>query len=541
MRLSAIGALPYIDIMSDSKNVRPVVLCVLDGWGYRRERQDNAVSLARMPVWDRLMAECPHALLDASAHEVGLPEGQMGNSEVGHMNIGAGRVVTQDLPRIDQAIASGALAENPQLRAFIARLRASKGRAHLLGLLSPGGVHSHQDHLAALARILAGEGIAVAVHAFLDGRDTPPKSALDYLAAFAERTRGLDEVRLATVCGRYYAMDRDQRWERVERAYRVLVAAEGPHAADAESAVRAAYGRGESDEFVAPTVLAGYRGMAEGDGLVMGNFRADRARQILAALLEPAFEGFARGPLPRFAASLGMVEYSRALNPLLPALFPPQDLAGTLGEVVAKAGLKQLRIAETEKYAHVTFFFNGGEERPFPGEERILVPSPKVATYDLEPEMSAEELTGKLVEAIGSRRFALIVVNYANGDMVGHSGILAAAVKAAETVDRCLGRLERAVKESGAVLLVTADHGNLEEMRDPKSGQPHTAHTLNPVPVLLVNAPSGIAALGNGRLADVAPTVLALMGLAQPAAMTGRSLVRGAAARAPAEGHRASA
>ena len=539
--LSANFSLPYINAMTEVRRPRPVVLCVLDGWGYRRESADNALALARLPVWNRLLADCPHALLDASAHEVGLPAGQMGNSEVGHMNIGAGRVVTQELPRIDQAVADGSLAKLAPLRDFIAKLKASKGRAHLLGLLSPGGVHSHQDQLAALARILANEGIAVEVHGFLDGRDTPPKSALAFIADFQRRVGDLANVRFATIGGRYYAMDRDQRWERIELAYSTLVAGEGLHAGDPARAVEAAYRRGETDEFVKPTAIGDYRGIARGDGLFMGNFRADRVRQLLTALLDPDFDGFTRRVVPKFAAALGLVEYSRPLNRFIAALFPPQDLSDTLGEIVAKAGLRQLRIAETEKYAHVTFFFNGGEERLFPGEERILVPSPKVATYDLRPEMSAAEVTDRLVEAIASARFDLIVVNYANGDMVGHTGILAAAVEAAETVDHCLGRLESAVKAAGAALLITADHGNLEEMRDPVSGEPHTAHSLNPVPIVVVNGPAAGATLRNGRLADVAPTVLALMGLAQPAAMTGHTLILEQVRHARAEGTRASA
>lgn len=517
--------------MTEARRPRPVVLCVLDGWGHRDECEDNAVCLARMPVWNRLLAECPHALLDASAHEVGLPTGQMGNSEVGHMNLGAGRIVTQELPRIDRAVAEGSLAKNAALQDFIAKLKVSGGRAHILGLLSPGGVHSHQDHLAALARIISAAGVLVFVHAFLDGRDTPPRSARGFIEKFESDIRDLPGVAIGTIGGRYYGMDRDKRWERIELAYKAIVSGEGSKAADARSAVEAAYGRGENDEFVKPTVIADYKGIDDGDGVLMGNFRADRARQVLAALLDPAFDGFKREKCPRFVAAAGMVKYSEALDPFLSALFPPQDLSDTLGEVIARAGMKQLRIAETEKYAHVTFFFNGGEEKLFPGEERILVPSPKVATYDLKPEMSAPEVTDKLVAAIEAAKFDLIVVNYANGDMVGHTGILAAAIKAAETIDHCLGRLESAVKKAGGCLLITADHGNLEEMRDPVTGQPQTAHSMNPVPLVLANAPSSVRALRSGRLADVAPTILKLMGLSQPAAMTGRSLLaaRGAA------------
>ena len=501
---------------------RPIVLCVLDGWGERRERDDNAIAQANTPVWDRLVATEPHARLDASEGHVGLPRGQMGNSEVGHMNLGAGRVVMQELPRIDAAIADGSLARNPRLLAFIDALRANGGTAHLLGLLSPGGVHSHQSHIAALARILREAGIPVAVHALLDGRDTPPRSALDYMRTFLADAPGST---VATVTGRYFAMDRDKRWDRVGRGYAVLVDGAGERATDPLAAIDAAYARGESDEFVQPTAIGEYTGMADGDGLLMANFRADRAREILTALVDPTFDGFDRARTVRFAATVGMVEYSSALAPIVAALFPPQALHDVIGEVIAKAGRRQLRIAETEKYAHVTFFFNGGEEQVFEGEERILVPSPKVATYDLQPEMSAPVVTDRLVEAIGSGRFDFILVNYANTDMVGHTGNLAAAVKAVEAVDACLGRLEAAVRDAGGTMLITADHGNAEQMRDVSTGQAHTAHTLNLVPLLVVNGGTGIQAVQDGCLADIAPTVLELMDLPRPAAMTGHSLI----------------
>jgi 2,3-bisphosphoglycerate-independent phosphoglycerate mutase len=501
------------------KRPRPVVLCVLDGWGHRVECEENAICQARTPTWDRLMRQYPHALLEASELFVGLPKGQMGNSEVGHMNLGAGRIVMQDLPRIDEAVADGSLARNERLRDFIAKVKASSGTAHVIGLMSPGGVHSHQDHIAALVRILEEAGIDVAVHAFLDGRDTPPQSALDYLGRFGTK-------HIVTVSGRYYAMDRDKRWDRVEKAYRALVLAEGERAEEPLAAIRQSYARGQNDEFVLPTVIGGYGGMKDGDGLLIANFRADRVREIGAALLDPDFKAFARPGTIRFSAAAGMTEYSAALNRFLATLFPPESLEDTFGEVVAKAGLKQLRIAETEKYAHVTFFFNGGREIEFAGEDRILVPSPKVATYDLKPEMSAFEVTDKLVAAIEAGTYDVIVLNYANTDMVGHSGDLAAAKKAVEAVDTCLGRLAGAIERVGGTLLVTADHGNAEQMRDPSSGQPHTAHTLNPVPLLLVNPPAGVEGIENGRLADVAPTLLALLGLPQPRAMTGRPLVR---------------
>ena len=513
---------------------RPVVLCVLDGWGHRAERADNSILQAKTPNWTRFMKSSPHALLEASELFVGLPKGQMGNSEVGHMNLGAGRVVMQDLPRIDQAIADGTLAKSPVLAEFIAALKQSRGAAHLMGLMSAGGVHSHQDHIAVLARLLDDAGVPVKVHAFLDGRDTPPKSAADYVAAFATTIGARKGISVATVSGRYYAMDRDKRWDRVEKAYRALAQAEGEKAPDALAAVHQAYERGESDEFVLPTVAGDYAGMRDGDGVLCANFRADRVREILSALLDPAFSGFPRERVVRFAAALGMTEYSTDLSRFLKALFPPENLTETFGEVVSRAGLTQLRIAETEKYAHVTFFFNGGREAEFPGESRILVPSPKVATYDLKPEMSAPEVTGQLVTAIDQGRFDVIVLNYANADMVGHSGNIAAAIKAVEAVDQCLGRLADAVARAGGTLLITADHGNVEMMRDPDTGQPHTAHTLNPVPLVLVNPPAGVIGLRNGRLADIAPTLLALLGLRQPAAMTGRPLLMRAAERARA-------
>jgi len=505
---------------------RPVVLCVLDGWGHRTECRDNAICQAKTPWMDRALATRPHALLQASELEVGLPAGQFGNSEVGHMNLGAGRVVMQELPRIDQAIASHALAAMPAFRGFVETMRRearkSGGRVHLLGLLSPGGVHSHQDQIAAIAEALRAEGLEVLVHAFLDGRDTPPRSALGFLERFQAKTA----APIATIGGRYWAMDRDKRWERVERAYACLVDAQGERALSPTAAVEAAYARGENDEFVLPTVVGEYAGMRDGDAIVMANFRADRARQILAALLDPAFDGFARARRVGFAAALGLVDYGQALAPFMTTLFEPGDLRQTIGELVAAAGRTQLRIAETEKYAHVTFFLNGGREQPFPGEERILVPSPKVATYDLQPEMSAPEVTDRLVAAVESGRFDFIAVNYANGDMVGHTGVLAAAIKAVETVDLCLSRLAAAVEKAGGALLITADHGNAEEMIDEAHHQPHTQHTLNPVPVLLGVGPAWAKRLHDGRLADVAPTLLDLMGLPQPAAMTGRSLLR---------------
>ena len=510
--------------MTQSRRRRPVVLCILDGWGHREDRDNNAIAQAQTPVWDGLLASCPHALLDASAEAVGLPAGQMGNSEVGHTNIGAGRVVQQDLPRINAAIAGNTLAGNAVLSAFIDKLKSSGGAAHLMGLMSPGGVHAHQDHIAALAKIMAGRGVPVRVHAFLDGRDTPPSSARGFLKDFLEEVKDSPLVRLATLSGRYYAMDRDNRWQRIEIAYRCLVDAEGERAADGPAAIGESYAGDLSDEFLRPAAIGDYAGMADGDGLLMVNFRADRARQILAALSGEKFGGFERKRTVRFAALAGMVDYSEALSRHLPALFAEEMLADTIGEVVSRAGLKQLRIAETEKYAHVTFFLNGGREREFPGEERILIPSPKVATYDLQPQMSAEEVTGRLIAAIETGVFDFIVVNYANPDMVGHTGIMAAAVEAVETVDRCLGRLMAAIGKTTGALLITADHGNAESMADAGTGQPHTAHTTHLVPVVLAG-PEVDRGLRDGCLADVAPTLLGLLGLNQPTAMTGRSLI----------------
>ena len=501
------------------------MLCILDGWGHRAAAADNAVSQADTPNWRRFLAQYPHSLLKTSGLAVGLPDGQMGNSEVGHMNIGSGRVVMQDLPRIDTAVADGALARNPILIEQLDRIKQAGGCLHLLGLLSPGGVHSHQDHMAALALIAADAGVPVRVHGFLDGRDTPPSSAGEYIAQFETACAGRD-IRLATLSGRFWAMDRDNRWDRVEKAYQAMVQASGETAATAQDAVKYSYIQGKTDEFVAPTVIGDYAGMTDGDGVLMANYRADRAREVMIALLDPAFTGFPRQKVVQFSARLGMAEYSTDLNQLMAALFPAQVLSHLLGDVISEAGRNQLRIAETEKYAHVTFFFNGGREAVLPGEDRILVPSPQVTTYDLAPAMSALEITDRLEAAIALGRYDLIVVNYANGDMVGHTGIMKAAIQAAETIDLCIGRLEQAVAAAGGTLLITADHGNLEQMLDPDSGEPYTAHTTGPVDAILVNPPVGVTSLNDGKLADVAPTLLRLLGLPQPAEMTGQALLR---------------
>ncbi|MEM8596914.1 MAG: 2,3-bisphosphoglycerate-independent phosphoglycerate mutase [Pseudomonadota bacterium] len=521
--------------MPATRAARPVVLAILDGWGLRAPAEDNAPSRAHTPVFDRLMASCPKASLNACGAAVGLPEGQIGNSEVGHTTIGAGRVVWMDLPRIDRAIEDGSFAANPALARFTARLGETGGTAHLIGLASPGGVHSHQRHMAAAARALSAAGIPVALHLLTDGRDVGQKSAGAQVAALLESIADLPGIRPATLMGRFHAMDRDRRWERIRAAWDALHDGKGETAPDPLAAIEAAYARGETDEFITPTILPGYNGMRDGDGVLCLNFRADRAREILGALLDPAFEG-ERGQPAQFAAALGMTAYSERLDTLMDTMFPAEPIADTLGATVAAAGLTQLRLAETEKYPHVTFFLDGGVEAEKPGERRHMAPSPKVRTYDLAPEMAAEEVATVLTEAIRAR-IDLIVVNFANPDMVGHTGSIPAAIAACEAVDRGLGQALDALEEVGGAMIVTADHGNCEQMIDPETGGPHTAHTLNRVPVILVErpeptgrSPTGRAEeerrLAEGGLADLAPTLLALLGLPQPAAMTGRSLLR---------------
>jgi 2,3-bisphosphoglycerate-independent phosphoglycerate mutase len=504
-------------------NPKPVILCILDGWGEGAPSPDNAIHLARTPVWDALKANYPHGALEASEQHVGLPSGQMGNSEVGHMNIGAGRVVMQDLPRIDAAIADGSLAKNPELVAHIAALKTSGGTCHLMGLLSDGGVHAHIAHIIALANSVAAAGVPVAIHAFLDGRDTPPKSAEAYLATLQSALHA--NTTIATLSGRYYAMDRDTRWERIAKAYDAMVDADAPKHADAHAALRASYAANITDEFLLPCALTDYAGMRDGDGVLMANFRADRARQLLHALGDADFTGFARSRVVQFAHKLGMVEYSAELYPSYHALFAATSLDDNLGEVMSKAGLTQLRIAETEKYAHVTFFFSGGREAPYAGETRILIPSPKVATYDEKPEMSAYEVTDALIEAMP--KHDVIIVNFANTDMVGHTGNMPATIAAIEAVDNCLGKLLHAVEACGGAMLITADHGNAEQMHDDATAQAHTAHTCNVVPLILVDArfKGNSTTLPHGTLADIAPSMLALLGLPQPASMTGQSRI----------------
>ncbi len=500
---------------------KPVVLCILDGWGLSDATKANAPLLANTPTFDAIMKNGPHARLITHGPDVGLPTGQMGNSEVGHTNIGAGRVVAMDLGQIDLAIEDGSFFDNNTLLDFIDRVKASGGTAHLMGLVSDGGVHGHIDHIVAAAKAITQAGIPVALHAITDGRDVAPKSAYSYFAELEERLP--EGARVVSVIGRYFAMDRDNRWERVGEAYDAMVKGEGRKVSTAHSAVDHAYNQSETDEFIAPTVLAGYGGMKDGDGLFCLNFRADRAREILRAIGEPDFSEFDTGPRPKLAALLGMVEYSAGHNAYMTTVFPKREIVNTLGAWVAKQGRRQFRLAETEKYPHVTFFLNGGKEEPEEGEDRYMPKSPKVATYDLQPEMSAAQVTEKFVEAIEAG-YDLIVTNYANPDMVGHTGDLDAAIKACEAVDQGLTQVVSALKAAGGAMIVTADHGNCEMMFDPETGGPHTAHTLNPVPVALVGGPQG-ASLRDGRLSDLAPTILDLMDLPQPPEMTGQSLL----------------
>jgi len=500
---------------------KPVVLCILDGWGLRDDKTANAPALADTPNFDRLMAGCPSATLITHGPDAGLPSGQMGNSEVGHTNIGAGRVVAMDLGQIDLAIEDGSFFKNAALQDFIARVKAAGGTAHLMGLISDGGVHGHINHVLAAARAITVAGVPVVIHAITDGRDVAPKCADRFIADLEVNLPR--DAHVASVIGRYYAMDRDNRWERVSLAYHAMVNGLGEEVDTAMEAVTKAYARGESDEFIEPSVVNDPPGIKDGDGFFCLNFRADRAREILRAIGEPGFAEFETGKRPQLSALLGMVEYSAGHNGYMTTVFPKREIVNTLGSWVAKHGLRQFRLAETEKYPHVTFFLNGGKEEPEEGEDRFMPPSPKVATYDLQPEMSAAQVTDKLVEVIGGG-YDMIVVNYANPDMVGHTGDLAAAIKACEAVDQGLGRALEALEQAGGAMIVTADHGNCEQMIDPETGGPHTAHSLNPVPVILVGGPEGVH-LRKGRLADLAPTVLELMDLPKPPEMTGESLI----------------
>lgn len=512
-----------IDNKHQSSMSGPLVLMILDGWGSRKDAPDNAISQANTPCWDQINKLGCHTTIQTSGEFVGLPAGQMGNSEVGHMNIGAGRVVYQDYTRISKAVEDGSFTANPALRKAINASQTNSSTLHIMGLLSAGGVHSHLDHFLAMVEMAATQGAhKIRVHAFLDGRDTPPRSAAACIANMQDCLDDYDNASFGVVCGRYFAMDRDQRWRRVKSAWDALVDGRGLYSSeDAGAALQSAYERGENDEFVSPTVMRDYTGVNDNDAVIFINFRADRAREISQAFVQADFSGFQRSQ-PRLSAYVCMTQYLQGLP--ADVAFQPEPLTGLLGESLAQHGLAQLRIAETEKYAHVTFFFNGGEEAPFPGEQRVLVPSPDVATYDLQPEMSVGELSLELNQAIRGGDFDVIICNVANPDMVGHTGNLEAAIRAVEAVDACLGVVFAAIQVVEGELLICADHGNVEQMTDSQSGQNHTAHTTNPVPLVYYGRKA--KTLDGGALQDIAPTMLYLLGIAPPTEMTGHSLLK---------------
>ena len=503
--------------------VTPALLLILDGFGYREDPDFNAIAHAHKPNWDKLWRDYPHTLIQASELSVGLPHDQMGNSEVGHLNIGAGRVIYQELTKVDVGIKDGSFYTNPAFIQAVALAKQRDSTLHIMGLLSPGGVHSHEDHIHAMLELAARAGLKkIFIHAFLDGRDTPPRSAQHSLQRLQDKCVALGAGRIATIIGRYFAMDRDNRWERVQQAYDLLTQGKAEYSApDAVTGLQLAYARSENDEFVKATVIGAAHAMQDGDVVVFMNFRADRARQITRALTDDCFNGFARTHFPKLASFVTLTSYGEDFH--LPVAYAPTAIHNCFGEYLSNLGLKQLRIAETEKYAHVTYFLNGGKEQPYPGEDRILVPSPNVATYDLKPEMSAFEVTDKLEAAIRSKKYQSIICNYANGDMVGHSGNMEAAVKAIEALDVCIGRVVNTMLECGGEVLITADHGNAEQMLDRTTHQAHTAHTLNPVPFLYIGRKAQIS--DGGSLQNVVPTLLTMMGLPQPAEMTGKSLI----------------
>ncbi len=507
--------------------VKPAVLLIMDGWGHSEDARSNAIMAADTPVWDLLWESSPHTLISTSGAEVGLPDGQMGNSEVGHLNLGAGRVVYQEFTRVNRSVRTGSFFTNRTLVDAVDRAIAAERAVHIFGLLSPGGVHSHEEHIHAMARLAVERGAPrVYVHAFLDGRDMPPRSAAASIQAMNRVFGELGRGRIASIVGRFYAMDRDNRWERVQQAYEMLVLGRSEFTApDAESALQQAYARGESDEFVKSTCIVppgeSVVSIEDGDAVLFMNYRSDRARQLTRAFIDPAFDGFERARVPRLGSFVSLTEYNKEFD--IPVAFPPERLENVFGEYISKLGLRQLRLAETEKYAHVTFFFNGGREEVFEGEERILIPSPKVNTYDQQPEMSAPQVTDALVDAIKSGKYDAIICNYANADMVGHTGNFTAAVAAIEALDHCLGRVVEALRQVGAEMLITADHGNAEQMEDLENDQPHTAHTQNPVPLLYVGRPARLDK--KGALCDIAPTLLTLMGLAVPSEMQGHNLL----------------
>ncbi|MDG6243897.1 MAG: 2,3-bisphosphoglycerate-independent phosphoglycerate mutase [Methanolobus sp.] len=505
----------------------PLLLMILDGWGYSTEKQGNAIMAANTPVLDSLLKKYPSCFLEVSGEGVGLPRGQMGNSEVGHLNIGSGRIIYQDLTRINRDIYNGSFFENSALIEAMGHVKEKGSSLHLMGLFSYGGVHSHMDHMRALVEMAKRKNIdEVYIHAFLDGRDVPPRASLDDMIGHEDFCRNTGIAKTATVCGRYYAMDRDRRWDRTKMAYDALTLGQGILASDAVSAISMAYERGENDEFVKPTVItdAGGKPVAtvkDGDSVIFFNFRPDRARQLTYAFVNDDFDGFGRKVKPG-VHYVCMAEYDEKLH--VPIAFPPETITNTLGEVLSKNHKKQLRIAETEKYAHVTFFFNGGVEKENEGEDRCLIPSPDVATYDMKPEMSAYEVTDQLVERIGSGNYDVIILNFANMDMVGHTGIIDATIKAIEAVDECVGKITKTIIRKGGTAIITADHGNAEKMIDYITGKPHTAHTSNPVRCILVNADEGTT-LRDGKLSDIAPTMLEILGIEKPEQMTGTSLI----------------
>lgn len=503
---------------------KPLILCILDGWGYAPDAADNAISLAHTPTWDRWLTTYPLALLEASGPSVGLPEGQMGNSEVGHMTLGSGRAFLQELPRISKAFHEKVVSDFPQLESFIASLRSTNGSSHLLGLLSSGGVHSHKDHIIGMAQILASSGISVVIHAFLDGRDTPPQSASEYLREINTLIAQTPLIRWGTIMGRFYAMDRDHRWERTEQAYKAIMSGTGTPFSSSQEILQKCYLEGLTDEFIPPYVHKGYQGIHSNDGIIAMNFRADRMRQLCQSLVDPHFISFPH-PHTVLGPRLSLTSYSTDLDQQITALFtntPPKD---TLGEILAHHNLSQLRIAETEKYAHVTFFFNGGREEPFSKEDRILIPSPPVSTYDQAPAMSAQAITQAVTKAIDDNTYDVIILNFANADMVGHSGKIPPTIQAIESLDQCLEKIETHVNLKNGVLIVTADHGNAEEMTDPKTHTPQTAHSLNKVPLIIIHTPTYPLKSHEGSLQDVAPTILSLLHIPAPHSFKGKSLI----------------
>jgi len=511
--------------VSTSVVPKPVVLCILDGWGASKRSEDNAILQANTPNWDKLISSCPSGLLEASEENVGLPNGQVGNSEVGHMNIGAGRIVPQVLMRITRQCEGALLRKNKKIISFCSKLKKTQGSCHVMGLLSDGGVHSHQNQIFSLIKAISSFGVPIVFHCFSDGRDVSPLSSQDFVGTLIKETKKIKDFKIGTICGRYYAMDRDRRWDRIEKAYMAIVAGKGKQSPTVFDAISNSYKIMVTDEFIVPTVIDDYSGMKDGDGVLMTNFRADRVREILTSLVDKHFSDFKRTKTIQYSSIMGLTKYSLRLNSLMDTLFPTEIIHNSIGEIVSKNGFQQLRIAETEKYAHVTFFLNGGEEGQFEGEFRNLIPSPRVATYDLKPEMSAYELTKALSEAIESKKYQFIVVNYANPDMVGHTGVMSAAIKAVEVIDSCVGKIINSIQRVKGAVFFTADHGNIEVMRDAKTGIPHTSHTHNPVPTVLFGAPKNIKKLRKGSLADISPTLLDLMGINKPNEMSGQSLL----------------